>query len=476
MLKMSTILLLIYIYIPLESFISSNLPIPESVYNIVRFLPELLIYFLCIYTIIKKAIGGTTIKTTFFDIFFIGLFLCGIISTLYNRAPIAPSVVAMRPMFRYIPLIYIIANTKIEESFIKNMIYATLALALLETVLSLYQHSYGVSKYFLPRATDLSVAGEATTFSQELSTSANGGREIGSVYGTTGDPVYLALFLMHAFVVGLAVLMGFRLKVWEFITVSFINLLVLYTIFLTYSRGTVLCAIMVIPIMMVFYRKPVIMVLLGFAAACTVGPYLAYTTISASSNYVSPKLEETSPIDNIIELFTTDYFSKSAEDSRGFVIEEIGVPVISSFSLIGYSPDEDFARDKIAYLNPTFFDQIVSYAAVDDTFLIAVICYYGLIGFAFFMLMLAAMFFMAAYVYLYSDRLYFGFMGMVMMLTVIVAIPYAMIVRTFFFRTYAVYFWIYAGLVFLEYYRLRALSHYKALGLIDESAGSSSFA
>jgi hypothetical protein len=281
---------------------------------------------------------------------------------------------------------------------------------------------------------------------------------------------------MHAFIISLAVLMGFRLKVWEFLAVGFIALITLYTIFLTYSRGTALCALMVIPIMMIFYRKPVILVVLGIVGGLVIGPYIAYTTITASSNYVSPKLVQTSPIDNIIELFTTDYFDKSAADSRGFVIEEIGLPVIRSFSLIGYSPDEDYARDKIAYLNPTYFDQIVNYAAVDDTLLIAIICYYGMIGFAFFMLMMAAIFFMSAYVYLRSDRVFFGYMGMVMMLTVIVAMPYSMIVRTFFFRTYAVYFWIYTGLVFNEYFRMRALKHYKAMGLIDKSAGSSSFA
>ncbi len=455
--KFSSLIIFLVIFVPFEVILLKFLPVSDSVYSFLRFSVEIIIYAIAgilfaRYLSSKKIPGGTSIDRPL--IFFI---LYSLLITVINQAPILQSLIGIRTLLRYLPLMYIIAFVNFDESMPRKILNAIIFVAGIQSVLAIFQHYAGIADFWYPRASDLEIGGKQTSF-RLLASGFGGGREIGTGIGTFGDSVFLALFLVIAFAVTFSALQK-KIYIPRFNKIAFncILLFIIIALFFTYSRGSVLIALFSIPVILFISggkKKTLIYLTTGLIL---VSPIIIFGIFSKenSDTYVNPKLKYTDPLANIATVFNSSYVDKTMQFSRGAVLTEIGGYLVSSFKLIGYSPAQEFALEKASTKLFGSNMPVNNLPIINDVYWVAFIIYYGLIGLAIFFYILYKIFKAALFVYRNSPDPYFRIFALAMVAIIIIAIPYSLILRTFVFRSFSFYFWLIAGLVFAEWRRLQ---------------------
>lgn len=457
-LRITTIILLLAVFVPFEVMILKYLPVSDTVYGYLRFAVEVFIYLLAgfvfsRYLYMKKTPSGTPVDKPL--LIFIGY---AIVITIINNAPFIQSFIGMRALLRYVPLFYVITHIHFSHTSGKKIFNALMVVATIQCAIAVYQHYFGISQIWYPRASDLEIGGKQTGF-KLLNTGFGGGREMGAGIGTFGDSVFLALFLVICFIMAFSALQRSAMiskqqRIWY----SSILLLVVISLFFTYSRGSVLMAMLAVP--MIIYlsggRKKLVLYL--GAGVILLIPVILFGVLdnnTATSSYINPKIKYTDPIANITAIFSSSYVDNTLQFSRGAVLTEVGGELVGSMKLLGYSPAQDFALEKAASKLFGSNMPINNLPIINDVYWVAFIIYYGLIGLAIYFFILYRIFTTSRYVLMHSPDPYFRMFAVAMAVLTIIAIPYSLILRTFVFRSFGFYFWLLAGLVFSEWRRLK---------------------
>jgi len=457
-LRITFIILLLAAFVPFEVMILKYLPVSDTIYGYLRFAVEVLIYLIAgivfgRYLFMKQKPAGTPVDKPM--LIFIAY---AVIITIVNNAPFIQSFIGLRALLRYVPLFYVITHIHFSSTSGKKIFDGLMIVAGIQCAIAIYQHYFGISQIWYPRASDLEIGGKQTGF-KLLNTGFGGGREMGAGIGTFGDSVFLALFLVICFVVAFAALQRSEMiskkqRIWY----STILMLITVSLFFTYSRGSVLIALLSVPLIIYLAggRKKLV-VYIG-AAVILLVPVILFGVIdnnTTTSSYINPKIKYTDPIANITTIFSSSYVDNTLQFSRGAVLTEIGGELISSMKLLGYSPAQDFALEKAATKLFGSNMPINNLPIINDVYWVAFIIYYGLIGLAIYFFILYRIFTTSRYVIRHSPDPYFRMFAVAMAALTIIAIPYSLILRTFVFRSFGFYFWLLAGLVFSEWRRLK---------------------
>ncbi len=457
-LKFTWFIFLLAIFVPFEVVILKYLPVSDVVYSYLRFAVEIFIYLLAgllllRFVYLRKLPKGTSIDKPL--LIFIGYAL---LITIINQAPMFQAFMGLRVLLRYVPLFYVIAFINVDTASARRILQAIVCIAAIQCSVAIYQHYFGISSFWYPRASDLEIGGKQVSF-RMLSTGFSGGREMGAGIGTFGDSVFLALFLVILFVVTVAALQKTiripRSHKWMYSTVL---VLITLALFFTYSRGSVLVAFAAVPIILLLAggRKRMIVYLsVGLLLASPIILLGVFDNNSSSEAYINPKLKYTDPLSNITTVFSSSYVDNTMQYSRGAVLTEVGGHLISSFKLMGYSPAQEFALEKAATNLFGSNMPINNLPIINDVYWVAFIVYYGIIGIIIYFFILFRIFQASVFVAKFSKDPYFRIFAIAMAALVIIAIPYSLILRTFVFRAFGFYFWLIAGLVFSEWRRLR---------------------
>lgn len=455
--KFSSLIVFLVIFVPFEVMILKYLPVTDTVYSFLRFSVEIIIYIIAgilfaRYLSAKKIPNGTSIDRPLLLFIIYALAI-----TFINQAPLLQSLIGLRTLLRYLPLMYIIAFINFDESMPRKILHSIIFVAGIQSVIAIYQHYAGLGDFWYPRASDLEIGGKQVSF-RLLATGFGGGREIGTGIGTFGDSVFLALFLVIAFAVTFATMQK-KILIPRFnkITFNIILLLIIIALFFTYSRGSVLIALFTIPVILFISggrKKTFIYLTVGLII---ISPIIIFGVFSKenSDTYINPKLKYTDPLANIASVFSSSYVDKTMQFSRGAVLTEVGGYLVSSFKLLGYSPAQEFALEKASTKLFGSNMPINNLPIINDVYWVAFIIYYGLIGLAIFFYILYKIFKAALFVFRNSPDPYFRIFALAMVAIIIIAIPYSLILRTFVFRSFSFYFWMIAGLVFAEWRRLQ---------------------
>ncbi|MEP7168216.1 MAG: hypothetical protein ABI855_02490 [Bacteroidota bacterium] len=455
--KYSTLVILLALYVPFEVIILKYLPVSDRIYSILRFVPEVLIYLLLILNVVHNIYNRHWISRTPIDVALFLFVVSAIISIIVNSAPLALSIIGMRPLLRYIALFYLVSNLNIPASRIRFFIIAIILVGGLQGVLISYQHFAGINKVFMPRATDLEVEGVQSQF-KLVQTGWGSGREQGAGIGTFGDSVLVGLFLVFITILSLCYYLKIKIKVliYKVILIG-IFFLALVALFYSYSRASVLIAIAAVPIVLFLEKKIKRLFFIGSLSMIILSGmlFLMANSSSTSSAYYNPKGKYTSPIDNITNIFSQSYVDHNLEHSRGWIIMEVGLPVLQSFKLFGYGPSGDESLGRMAKENVSGAMPFQNLGIINDVYWVALLSYYGFIGLLFFSIILWKIYKAAMSVYKNSTEPIFAMIGLCVVVMVILAVPYTFIVRTFAFRPFAFYFWLLAGLAIAEYRRIK---------------------
>lgn len=195
------------VYLPFENIVLKYLPVNDLIYSFLRFIPEIIIYFLFIYVLGSKVKSRTALSKNPIHVPVVIFLLYSVLLIFINSSPLVESLLGLRVLFRYVILFYVIINIDFEYAFIKKLINVLLVITFLQCIIAIYHHYFGINEFWLPRASSLEIGGKATKF-KILNQNLRSGREIGVGIGTMGDTVLLAMYL----VIGCALLTPFTLK------------------------------------------------------------------------------------------------------------------------------------------------------------------------------------------------------------------------------------------------------------------------
>lgn len=453
------------VYLPFENLALKYIPVNDLIYSLLRFIPELIIYILFIYVFGSKILSRHSLNKNPIHIPVVFFLLYSVLLIFINSAPAIESLLGLRLIFRYVVLFYLIINLDFEYRFIKKLINALLIITIFQCIIAIYHHFFGINEFWLPRASAFEIGGKATKF-KILNQTYRGGREIGVGIGTMGDTVLLAMYL----VIGCALMIPFSLKQFrkktQYGKYAIFGLgLIFVGLLFTYSRGSFLVALTMMPIAWVLINSSKRIMLVTILIVFISSPILILLDYSSSNTvggYINPITQYVNPIQNVTSIFDEDYQKQSLEYSRGYIVTVIGGKIIKSMPFLGNSSASQFAIEKSVKEN-SIYVSFSNLQVINDVYWIAFIIYFGFVGLAIFLYILYKLFKVSIFVLYNTELLYYKMLSLSFVLILITAIPYSFIIRTFVFRQFSFYFWTLAAFTIIEWQRLQKIKHQNSL-------------
>jgi hypothetical protein len=325
--------------------------------------------------------------------------------------------------------------------------------AVCESLLGLIQHFVGPGGLWMPRETDLEVAGFRKEF-VILKT----GIEMGAVMGTFSFSVALAFYLLLTSLMLLAMVLGpWAMPRRKSVLIYVILALFSVGIMLTYSRISFFALIFSVPLTLLFARRKRLLINLFIMLL-----FLAYVLLfmrfftdrNMGTEFVRVKRDYANPVENLRVIFSRDFFVKK-QSGRPWILTEVGGTVLKSGTLFGFSADDEIARLKIADYSKGILQRLVSFKTFEDVYWVAMLSYYGFIGIGLFLWILYRLYRCSRFVARYTNNYVFASIGLGMAVYIVLTIPLNFIIRPFENRIGSFYFWLLTGLVVSEYLRLK---------------------
>ena len=448
-------------YFAFEEFVLKFLPVSDAVYFYFRFFGEILIYVAFGKLVIHKLYKGIPFVKTPVDFPVIGFYIVVLLSAVINRSPLMGSLYNIRPLARYIVLFYLIVNSSLSEKRIATLLRIILGIGIAQVAVGILQGFGGSTLYdfFLPRATDLSVAGFTKEFRLlEI------GREIGSIYGTLGDTVIYGVFMILVFIVYLS-----RIR-----RLEYLNLLGACVLFFfiarSYSRAATFSAILAGGAWYYFHYGWKKTLRLAIATAMVFG--LLLTIVNPFNlEYVSPRKARVGLVGNVTGVFSGSYVRIAQRQRLGALIGNVPTVLLNK-PILGYGADQNRAIEGLNMSGRSFLLKELTKEGFKDVYWVAILCFYGVLGLVFFALIFYKLFRCAFSLYqrstetsslvgrsVLASRLTQR-VAIIMLCLVAVTVFLLFFNRTLEFRGYGFYFWLCAGLMFASD---RALPTYRPL-------------
>ncbi len=442
------LIIIIIIFLPSEDFILKWLPVSDKIYSISRFFSELFIYSLFLLIILHNLKKSFLIKKTPIDVPLILFILVGIVSIILNHAPLLGGLIGIRTLLRYVIVFYILTNIKINNTLLNKTIYIILIMGAIQSIIGIFQHFNGISNFWIPRETNLEIAGYKKEF-----TVLTSGIEQGAIIGTLGHSVNLALFLLIQFILSFTLIINKFFKGFYRFILYIFTCLTFIAILFTYSRGVIISSLIAIIIILYLNKKKLALLTIS-SIISLIFILMILININTGVEYKHVKKEYVNPIENIRMIFSNEYL-EATEGSRQWILQEIGGFLLKNIVLIGFSPDEFTTREKIANTSKGNLERILYYKAFEDVYWIAILAYFGIIGLSLFLYILYKLFKTSIYVMYKTNNYIYYIISQSLITLLIIIIPLTFIVRTFEFRAFGFYFWFLAGLVTNEYLRIK---------------------
>lgn len=316
------LLYFLVVYLPLEEFLLKW--VDYSVYPLVRFGPELVIYAVLAKTIFDRLATKKPLVTTPIDFPLLLLSAAGVLSVIFNDLPILAGLLGLRPLLRYAALYYLIVNSNLSSESLPRLYRLLLAVALLETGMALLQYFGGANAIEFFRPKDVMV-GDTIIDARERWQNYDSGQKL---FATLGRYNLLGAFLACVF-------LFLSAKWWEKRSLSLAEKTLLLAgvpvFLLTYSRlswagflGGVVAIFLA--------KKKFRMVLFASLGALFLlaGQMTQETSVALS--------EEGNLKHRILGPFTSEYWDMSASSQRLFIIDQVLHGVSTDKLWLGYGP------------------------------------------------------------------------------------------------------------------------------------------
>ncbi|MGD1864284.1 MAG: hypothetical protein ACFB0D_06990 [Phormidesmis sp.] len=442
----------IAIYTPFEEFLIKWMP--SAIGSLIRFFPEVVLYGLMIQVLGTRFFKTRNLKATPIDLLLMLFFLSTLISMLINGSRLAPSLINMRALCRYLSVFYIVVNINISNGQLKAIVNGIKIAGLVEAGIASVQYFLPdgiVAKIFAPR--ELKIGGF-----ERVSQAESGEIKIGSVFGTFASPAVLSAFLLLTLVI---CLVGFFMTP-DIFAAKLRALpsmgMILFGLFASKKRASWLIAIL-LPLVVLYFRRRskglaktiwlyvlLLLILLGVTS---------FLGSSFDTSFAGVEARERS-IDvgsYILQLFSPSYWQRSSENARGWVVITIVSTLFKSGSWFGFGPDIENVRNIIYDMLVDGSDRykILELDPLEDTYWFALMAYFGVIGLGLYIAMIWRLFRAGRWLSKFSPNPEYRRLGTMFCTIVVVTVLYAFVERIFKFRAFSFYFWMFSGLVVNAY-------------------------
>jgi hypothetical protein len=433
------ILLFLTILIPFEDFLVKFIPVSGTLQFALRQVSELLIYGSFALLLMRQLKNNRFLRRTPIDIWLLLFILIAIISMVLNAAPLTGSVINLRAMLRYTILFYLVVNLKLSTTQRHKILKTIVGIGVIQMLIGgLQLISRGaIDPILLPPKLEFEVAGitrNAAIFTQ--------GREIGSIFGTLGDTIFLALFLLIVFAIYLGHVKKLNLKAWLII------LIFLVAINYTFARGVVLASIFMLAIFLAFRwgKNRIIFATTIIIPFVIVGIYFLVATAAIYRDFNNPLFEKIGIIDNLTGIFTLDYIQRAQNQRLGALI---GIPptVMASKPFFGFGPDEETTIEQLNNSEPSFLYRQVVQKGFEDVYWTAIIAYFGVLGLFAFGMILFRILWSAAQIRQFSNDSKTRQLATTVLLLTLLTPPLLFFYRVLEFRSFSFYFWLLTGMM-----------------------------
>ncbi len=434
------------VFMPFENLILKFIPGPDMFYTVASFVSEILIYLTLGLVLVRRMWSGEPLRKTPIDIFFILFLIVALLSILVNESPLFGSLVNIRVLIRYIFLFYLVSNLDFSPAQVSGMVRLIIVLGIIEVLIGALQFVVGepLNQFLLPRQSEFNIAGIGRGF-----VLVNQGREIGAIFGTLGDTLFFALFM-------LIVLAAYLSTIERLLAVHFIFWGVIFlAVNFAYARA-VAFAILVMLLWFYNVRYGLSKLLVRLFPLITLSLLLLLSNvIGQKTNYIHPDKEEVSIVENLMGVFTKEYI-RLAQNSRLGAVLDIPPTVLANRPILGYGPDETATIERLNASSPSYLHKTLkSSGGFEDVYWAAMLAYYGIIGVILWILMFHALYRFARRVYENSSEKVARGIAITMICLVIVSIALLFFYRILEFRIFSFYFWLLAGLLVSLYFRER---------------------
>lgn len=368
-------------YVAFEEFVLKLLPVSDATYSYLRFLGEMLIYVAFGRLVIHKLYRGIPFVKTAIDLPVIGFYIVVLLSMLVNRSPLIGSLYNIRPFARYVVLFYLVANSTLSERRIATLLRIILGVGITQLAAGIIQWVGGTDAFdfFLPRESTLEVGGFTKEYRLlEL------GREIGSIYGTLGDTVIYGMFMIIILVIYLS-----RVKRLEYLNLLGAAVL-FFCIARSYSRAATFSALLACGAWYYFHYGWKKTLRLALTMALVFGLLLAVVN-PFNLEYINPRKAKVGLVGNVTGVFSGSYVRVAQKQRLGALIGNVPTVLVNK-PILGYGADQNSTIEKLNISKRSFLLKVLSKSGFKDVYWVAILCFYGILGLAFFALIFYRLF------------------------------------------------------------------------------------
>ena len=436
-------------YLPLEELILKALPISDTALLLMHQLPDLLIIvgFVCL--AVRHALNHGSLPLIGGKVdFALVSFLClAGLSIGFNHANPTFALVQLKAFLRYVPLMYVVLMLKPTSADLKAFLTAIFSGAMIQATLGICQLFGGIPArdFLAARSTQDAVAGFRADFTGARFEGVN------NLIGSMGNTINYGMFFVVVFVCWLVFRMEDKLTHW------LVTLALFIPIYLTGSRSVVIAAILALIVQQVMThgrkRALAITFALVFVTASLLTLGLQQNSISSGADrgYASRT--------RFFAMFTSSYVEEAMNQRLGMVVYLIPQFAQRGHVLLGYSPDKNIFLSAVAdqFTGIPTILLLVLDAILEDVYWLALLIYFGIMGFALFVIYMWLLYRRVAGYWRRLPRRFETKFCFAALILLIVTIPLNCFNQAFTVRQFSFFLWTTCGFALCSARSYRAL-------------------
>jgi hypothetical protein len=392
--KFSTIIILLIVFMAIQEPLINKLPLPGSISLALRGFVEVFLFGAFVLFILRKIITAGSLRLAALDWAAIFFVITAVAATILNDNRLFHATDNIRVLLRFLTIYYLTVNIVIEDQQAQKIIAALAIIGVIEGALSLAQ-------YFFPSVNNFFILRSGISASGLTIVKSYAAIKVGAAVGTFGAPAEMAFFQCAALAAAAVFASKTSLRSLFSIPALIALALIAWGAFATYKRFALLMMpIVLLIVLIVRAAKPQRLILITAALLALIFAAIFFATLPSLESILPQTFtkldvrEEAFAVSEFVsELFSPQYWRRVFNNSRGwFMITATQHMLQSDHVWIGYGPDHDLARAKMAEETAALEILDEGYSGFEDVYWVTMLIYYGVIGAGLFLIMLGLVF------------------------------------------------------------------------------------
>jgi hypothetical protein len=425
------LIIFLALYLPIEDFMLKWLPVSEQAYILLRQIPDVLIIFMALIIFVKKALTNGSIifigkKTDFYLLLFL---IVAIISIPLNQANVFVSLANIKALLRYVFLIYLILMIKPSEKDVITFWKAIKIGIAVQILIGIMQYigGYPIRDFLAARNTTADIGGFFMNFTGDRFADRN------DLFGTMGNTINYGMFLIVGMIYWMVGKNKSIVKYWAGVSI------LLLLIYLTGSRSTIITGLFVLWLhqFYIHFLQGIKISIVGIIILpLIIIAYFAITQLILNDN------------NDFLYMFTNSYIKEAMRQRLGIVVHILPEYFSNIGAYLGYSADKEVFVSFVSQNMPMVPDMLIKVlpGVLEDVYWVALLFYYGVIGFLLFFLFYFSILKMNIFIYKNRYPSIVNKLALMNILLLLACLPLNMFNQAFEVRQFSFYIWVSVGL------------------------------